>query len=184
MRRLLHPGEQRGQQPVLGVDHLLPGHVGQLEVIRHGQGACRAGLDAQPAQDAAQVIDLVHLAVPLAGAEALVLGVVGALDVDRVGGAGPGAQLTADALLQAVRPAVQLVASVEARCRDLLLALLGVALGEGLAEDGSEGNPEPCPRVEDAHYFSSPTSAWSASAVEATTPVSSGRTCPGIGGTG
>ena len=45
--------------------------------------------------------------------------------MDRVRGAGPRAQLAADALLQAVRPPVQLVAAVEARLgRDLLVGVL------------------------------------------------------------
>ncbi len=85
--------------------------------LRHRQRAGRAGLDAQPAEDAAQVVDLVDRAVPLAGREARLLGVVGALDVDGVGRAGPGAQLAADALLQAVRVPVEHVPAVVARRR-------------------------------------------------------------------
>ena len=76
MRRLLHPGQQRGQQHVLGVDQPLPVVVGQLVLVGHGQRPGRAGLDAQPAADAAQVVDLVVLAVPLAGRVTLLVGVV------------------------------------------------------------------------------------------------------------
>ncbi|MGX1118770.1 hypothetical protein RKD37_004133 [Streptomyces ambofaciens] len=97
-------------------------------------------LDAQAAQDAAGVVDLVDAAVPLARRVALLVGVVRALDVDGVGGAGPGAQLAADALLQAVRMAVELVPSVEARSGGLLL--LRVLLGQPLLEHGLEGHAE------------------------------------------
>src|SRR5690606_18457730 len=78
--------------------------------------------------------------VPLARRVALLLGVVRALHVDRVGGTGPGTQLAADALLQAVRMTVELVPSVEARSGGLLL--LGVLLGEPLLEHGLEGHAE------------------------------------------
>ena len=73
-----------------------------------------ARLDAQPAEDAAQVVDLVDAAVPLAGAERSLLGVGRALDEDGVGRAGPRAQLAPDALLEAVRVAVELVPTVVA----------------------------------------------------------------------
>ena len=81
----------------------------------HRQRTRRTGFDAQPAEDAAQIVDLVDAAVALARGEALVLGVGRALDVDRVGGAGPGAQLATDALLEAVGLPVQLVTAVEPR---------------------------------------------------------------------
>jgi hypothetical protein len=62
---------------------------------RVGQASMHRPQKMQP-----QVVDLVDRGVALAGRVARVLGVVGALDVDRVGRAGPGAQLAADALLQ------------------------------------------------------------------------------------
>src|SRR5690606_19000743 len=68
-----------------------------------------------------------------------------ALDVDRVGRAGPGAQLAADALLEPVGPAVELVPAVEARRRGHLLER--VLLGDDLPEHGPEGHPEPGDRV-------------------------------------
>src|SRR3954453_19284074 len=37
VRGLLHPGQQRGHQLLLGVDQGLPVVVGQLEVVAHGQ---------------------------------------------------------------------------------------------------------------------------------------------------
>src|SRR3954469_8340886 len=117
VRRLLHARQQRTQQVVLVVDQVGAVVVRQLELVGHRQRPGRARLDAQAAQDAAQVVDLVDAAVALTGAEALVVGVGGTLDVDRVGRAGPGAQLAPNALLQAVGPAVELVPAVEARGR-------------------------------------------------------------------
>src|SRR6478672_5756025 len=155
VRRLLHAGQQRGEQVGLLVDQVRPVVVGELVLVRHRQRARRAGLDAPPAQDAAQVVDLVDAAVALAGAEALAVAVgvggvaVGrALDVDRVGRAGPGAQLAPDALLQAVGPAVELVATVEAGGGRQLLE--GVLLGDDLLEHRAEGDPEPGDRVPEA----------------------------------
>ena len=115
VRRLLHAGQQRREEVGLLVDQVGTVVVGQLVLVGHRERPRRAGLDAQPAQDAAQVVDLVDAAVALARGEPLVLGVGGTLDVDRVGGAGPGAELAADALLQPVGPAVELVPAVEAR---------------------------------------------------------------------
>src|SRR5215204_6466907 len=81
VRGLLHAGQQRRQQVLLLVDQLGPRVVGKFEFIGHGERPSGAGLDAQPAQDAAQVVDLVHAAVALAGRVALIVGVLGALDV-------------------------------------------------------------------------------------------------------
>src|SRR5215470_9712344 len=140
VRRRLHARLQRGEQLLLGPDQALPVVVGELVVVGHGQGPGGAGFHAQPAQDAAQVVDLVDDAVPLARRVALARRVIGALHVDGVGGAGPGAQLTADALLQPIRPAVQLVTAVEPRRGGLLLlrVLDGVHLLEHLPEGDAE----------------------------------------------
>src|SRR4051794_7471865 len=145
VRRLLHAREQRSEEVGLLVDQVGAVVVGQLVLVRHRERSCGARLDAQPAQDAAQVVDLVHAAVALARREPLVLGVGRTFDVDRVGRARPGAELAADALLQPVGPAVELVPAVEARSR--LLLDEGVLLGDDLAEHGAEGDPEPGHRV-------------------------------------
>src|SRR5690606_10389803 len=104
VRRLLHPGQQRRQQILLLVDQALAAGVGQLVLVGHRQRARRARFDAQAAQDASQVVDLVHAAVTLTRrvppAPAWLVGVGRALDVDGVGRARPGAQLAADALLE------------------------------------------------------------------------------------
>src|SRR6476660_8822511 len=96
VRRLLHARQERRQEVGLLVDQVRAVVVGQLVLVGHRQRPGRARLDAQPAQDAAQVVDLVDAAVALTGAEALAVAVgVGGvavgrtLDVDRVGRAGP-----------------------------------------------------------------------------------------------
>src|SRR3982074_3123823 len=140
VRRGLHARLQRRDELFLGPDQAFPVVVGELVVVGHRERAGRACLDAEPAQDAAQVVDLVDPPVPLAGRLPLPLGVVPALDVDRVGRAGPGAELAADALLQAVWPAVQLVPAVEPGSGRLLLlrVLNGVDLPEHLPEGDAE----------------------------------------------
>ncbi len=145
VRRRLHARQQRREQLLLGEDQVCPVVVGELVLVGHRQRAGRAGLDAQAAQDAAQVVDLVDAAVPLPGGEPLVVGVVRALDVDGVGRAGPGAQLAADALLQAVGLPVEQVPAVEPRRGGLLV--LGVLLGVDLLEHRPEGDAEPLDRV-------------------------------------
>src|SRR6201999_2143336 len=102
VRRGLHGLEQRDEQLLLGPDQLFPVVVRELVLVGHRERPRGARLDAESAQDAAQVVDLVDVPVPLPGREALLGRVVPALDVDRVGGAGPGAQLAADALFSAV----------------------------------------------------------------------------------
>src|SRR4051812_38426071 len=98
MWRLLHARQQGREQLFLRVDEVLSARVGELVLVAHRQSPRRAGLDAQAAEDATQVVDLINAAVPLAGCVALVLGVVRALDVDRIGRACPRAELAADAL--------------------------------------------------------------------------------------
>ena len=98
-----HAAAQRRQQVLLLADHARARRTGQLVLVGHRQRPRRARLDAQAAEDAAQVVDLVDAAVPLAGEYCAVGRVVTALDVDGVRGARPGAQLAADALLEPVR---------------------------------------------------------------------------------
>src|SRR5262249_29255908 len=126
-------------------DEVLAVVEGQLVLVRHGQRTGRARLDTQPAEDTAQVVDLIHLAVALARRVPLALGVVGALDVDGVRRAGPGAQLAADALLQPVRVPVEHVPSVVARRGrvEVERVLLRVDLLEHLAERQPEPLGEP-----------------------------------------
>src|SRR5271166_1928246 len=88
MRRRGHLGQQRGQQPVLLVDQVGAVVIGHLVVVGHGQRPGRARLDAQTATDATQIVDLVDPAVALPRRKPLLVGIVRALNVDRVGRAG------------------------------------------------------------------------------------------------
>ncbi|CDZ89639.1 hypothetical protein RHRU231_520018 [Rhodococcus ruber] len=152
-----HAGPERGEQPGLVVDQVGPVVVGHLVLVGHGQRPRRAGLDAQTASDAAQVVDLVDASVALPRRVSPVVGVVRALDVDGVGGARPGTQLAPDALLEPVGVAVELVAAVVARCGRFLL--LGVSLGLGLVEHRPEGDAESGDGIEEVRHRDSP--RWS-----------------------
>src|SRR5215212_988914 len=160
VRRGLGPGGDGGEQVGLVVDQPLAGLGRQLVRVGHGQGPGRAGLDAQAAEDAAVVVDLVDGRVPLPDRVAGLRGVVGPLDVDGVGRAGVGAQLAADAPLQAVRVAVELVAAVEpGRGRLLLLRVLG---GVALAEHAPEGDRQPLQDLAGHHGVEPPGAVRSA----------------------
>src|SRR4029450_11222520 len=50
--RLLHTGQQRRKQIRFLIDQLLASVVGELELVRHGQGSRRARLGAYAAEDA------------------------------------------------------------------------------------------------------------------------------------
>src|SRR5918998_4023437 len=149
MRGLPHSRQQRREQILLGVDEVLTIVVGQLVLVGHRQRAGRAGLDAQAAADAAQVVDLINVAVALPGRVTGLVGVVPALHVDRIRRASPGAQLAPHALLQPVRVPVELVFTVKARCGDLLD--LGILFGHDLLEHRREGDPETLDRIKHSH---------------------------------
>src|SRR4029453_7548514 len=111
------------------------------------------------------------------------------LDVDRIRRAGPGTQLAADALLQRVRPAVELMPTVEPGRGDPWP--VGIVDGECLAEHRLEGDSEARHRVEEAHQPrpSPGSSAPSGPSVDGassalSTVASSGSTWSPIGGTG
>src|SRR5665811_143951 len=140
VRRLHHAREQRRKQIGLFVDERFAAVVGKFKLVGHRQCARRARLDAESAQDAAQIVDLIDAAISFAGTEAFVIGVLGAFDVDGVRGARPGAEFAADALLQAVRPPIELVSAVETGRGHLLLE--GVLLGDSFAEHRAEGDTE------------------------------------------
>src|SRR5690606_7419587 len=158
VRRLLHPRQQRREQLLLREDQILPAVPRQLVLVAHGQRTGRARLDAQPAEDAPSVVDLVHLRVPLARRVAILLAVVRALDVDRVRGARPGAQLAPDALLQPVGVAVEDVPPVVARGDRL--GPVRVRRRDDLAEHVREGHAETLDRVEDLAHVTPPCSRW------------------------
>src|SRR6185312_12953008 len=111
---------------------------------------------AEPAEDAPRVVDLVGAGEPLTGRETLLVGVVAALDVDRVRRAGPGAQLAADALLQAVRVPVEDVPPVVARRRRRRCER--VVGRDDLAEHVREGHPEALERTGERTHVTPPCS--------------------------
>src|SRR6202012_3267649 len=154
--------------------------VGHLVVVGHRQSSGRAGLDAQAAADAAQVVDLVHPAVALARRKPCLVGVVGAFDVDRVGGAGPCAKLAADALLQAVGVAVELVPAVVARLDRPWL--LRIPLGDPLFEHRCEGDAESGDAIEEFSHVRSPFSLPPAASGTLLAAPASGMPMPGSPG--
>src|ERR1700730_9928754 len=134
-----------GEQHVLGEDEGVPGIRRQAVGVRHDEGLGGAGLDAEPAEDAPQVVDLVDLGVALPRRVPGLGGVLRSDDEDGVGWAGPGAQLAADALLEAVLVAVEDVAALEPGER--LPALLRVLDRDGPAPQVAQGDPQPLGHV-------------------------------------
>src|SRR5215210_8607315 len=131
---------RRLEQLLLRPDRVLARGEGQLEVVRERQRARGAGLDAQTAHDAAQVVDLVVLREPLPRTRGRLRVVVLPLHPDRVGRARERTQLATDALLQAVLVTVQQVAAHVRALRDrrdLLRVPLGVVTAERLLPDGA-----------------------------------------------
>src|SRR5437899_4009227 len=100
-------GRGRLQELPFLEDRFLPRLERHLVVAGEREGARRTCLDAETAHDAAQVVDLVDGRVSLARRHAVGRRVVCALHVDRVGGAGPRAELATDAFLQAILVAIQ-----------------------------------------------------------------------------
>src|SRR2546428_11030082 len=121
-RGVAQTGRERLEQVLLDGDELIGVIVGQVVAGAHSDGIVGAGFLAHATVDTAQQIDLVPLGISLAGRDAVLRGVLRRLDHDAAHRAGHGAQLTAHALLEAVRVAVQDVAAPVAR-RDRLLLL-------------------------------------------------------------
>src|SRR3990172_3230178 len=102
------------QQLGPGVDGVIAVGGRHLEEVGHGDGLGRAGLDAQPAEDATKHVDLVDEAVPLTRTDRFSGGVVGPSHIDAASWTGASAQLTADAFLHPIPIPIEDVASVEA----------------------------------------------------------------------
>src|SRR5439155_14435069 len=88
---------QRYQEALLRVDKVGPFVIGKLKIVAQNDCLGRAGFLAIAAKDAADHVDLVTLRIALAGRVALGVGVLGGLDVDRLGRAGRGTERAADA---------------------------------------------------------------------------------------
>src|SRR5207249_7143587 len=132
----LHVGRKRLEQLLLRVDELLAARVGQLVLGAQHDRLHRAGVLAVAAEDAAQHVDLVRLRVALARRHAVLVGVLGGDHEDAADRASRRAELAADAALEPVVIAAQVVAAAVAlRARRLLLGILGSDLRrEVLAE--------------------------------------------------
>src|SRR6478609_6970304 len=130
-RQVLRLAVVADQQLALRVHRIVAVGEGELEQLALRDRLRRAGLDAQVAVDAAEVVDLVDEPVALAGRGGVIGVVVLAAHVDAIGGAHTSAELAADALLHAVLVAVEDVPAVQA----VRLGDLGVVLGRlALAE--------------------------------------------------
>src|SRR5580700_4129183 len=95
-------GLDRNDQPVFIVDEGAAAIIGHLESRREHDRVRRARFLAHPAENAAQLVDLVARGVPLAGRSAILGGVLRADDRDCVCGTDTRAELAADAALLAV----------------------------------------------------------------------------------
>ena len=99
-----------------------------------------ASFDAIAAENAAGVIDVVHLCITLAGGDAFRVSIFCGLDVDAIRGAGGGAQKTTDALFETVFVTLK---DVNAAIAGLdACGNVGIAFRRRLAEHGPQGDAE------------------------------------------
>src|SRR5262249_28995256 len=116
----------------------------ELEQLRLGDRLDRARLHAQVTVDAAQVVDLVDVAVALARRDQVVERVVDAAHVDAASRAHAGAQLAADALLHTVLVPVEDVTTVETdQLNPLAANMLKIVLSQPLLEQLLERDAKP-----------------------------------------
>src|SRR6185437_8626880 len=108
----------RHQQVFLAHDHGGGVETGEFESVSMRDGVGRAGFYTVATEDASVVVDVVDLCVTLRGADALLLGVLGGLDIDAVRRARCRAQEACNALLQAVFIALELMLAAEAFLED------------------------------------------------------------------
>ena len=80
---------------------------GELDAVAVGDGVGGAGLNAIAAEDAARIVDVVHLGVALAGGDSLRFGVFGGFDIDAIGRTRGSTQEAAHALLKSVLVALK-----------------------------------------------------------------------------
>jgi len=113
---------------------------GEFETVAVSDGVCGAGFDAIAAEDAARIIDVVDLGVTLARRDALFFGVLRSFNVNAIGGAGRGAQKTADAFFQTHFVAMQDVNAAIARLE--INGRGGIILGHRFFKHGFERDGE------------------------------------------
>src|SRR5208337_2269663 len=136
-----------GQQLLLAVYQVAGVVGGQFEAVAVGNCVGGAGLHAIAAEDAAVVIDVVHLGVAFGAAYALLSGILRGLDINAVRGAGGGAQKTGHALFQPVLVTLQHMHATKAVLEHRAAGgagAIGIVLHDGGLEHLSEG---------DAHAF-------------------------------
>src|SRR5713226_8071990 len=107
----LHIRRERLEQLLLGVDELLPTRVRQLVLRTQHDRLHWTRILAVAAEDAPQHVDLVGLRVALARRDPLLVGVLGGDYQNAAHRTGGGAQLAADAPLEPVVIAPQIVAA-------------------------------------------------------------------------
>src|ERR1051325_100365 len=96
------PFWNRHQHLLLTIDQRRGVIARDLESMPVSDGVGGAGLDTEPAKDAAVVVDIVNLGVALATTDSKLIGVFGGFDVNAVGWARRSAEEAGHALLKAV----------------------------------------------------------------------------------
>src|SRR5690349_10017584 len=109
LEREVRPGRDGNQHLFLAINQCRRVVTGDLKSMAVRDRIRGAGFHAESAKNAAVVIDVINLGIPLAAADAERLGILGGLDVDALGRARGGAQKTGNTLLQAVLVPLQLV---------------------------------------------------------------------------
>jgi hypothetical protein len=99
---------------------------GQLEAVAVGDGIGRTGFHTVAAEDTPRIVDVIHLGVPLAGADAVLGGVLRRLDVDALRRASSRTQKTGHTLLEPVLVPLQDVQSAVAHLK--MNRLVGIIL--------------------------------------------------------
>ena len=104
----------RHQHVFLAQDEVGGVEGGQLEAVAVGDGVGGAGLHAVSAENAAVVVDIVDLGVPLGRGDAMLFGVLRRFDVNSVRRTGCRTKEASDALLQAILIPLQHMCASEA----------------------------------------------------------------------
>src|SRR5438477_262625 len=186
-------GRQRLEQLLLGVDELFPARVGKLVLRPEHDRLHRARVLAVAAEDAAQHVDLIRLGVALARRDSVLVGVLGRDHEDAAHRAGSGAQLAADAALEPVVVAAEIVtAPIALGARGLVLR---IHRGDGgpkrLGESRFEAREQSAHVPSDARLFRgfrlfvahpfipAPRPGWSRSRSRLPSPAAAGPSSPG-----
>src|SRR5579871_5360135 len=137
-----------GQHLLLAVDQIGSIERSQLESVAVCDGVGRAGLDTVSAENAAVVVDVVHLGIALGATDAILGGILGGFNIDAVRRTGRRAEKARDTFLQPSLVALQHVRATKASF-DTRAAQRTFAVGIVLYRRGLEHLHEG-----DAHAFS------------------------------